>query len=175
MRLSEIYAIYCIQWHLKQCNYIHKWYCYSWLTISVSQMSKVHKRAATDVNSQIYVCKSNRSTETIYNCSNLCRMSNTCTRSYWPHRSYTTTTQLLTTQVLHNYNTIEHIIPYNAAKSHSPTGQSSTGFRYPPLLSPPSHHQVESEAPEYLHAWLLPCCWRQTVTQPIRTNRFQTV
>ena len=54
--------------------------------------------------------------------------------------------QLPTTQVLHNYDTIEHIIPYNAAKRRSPTGQSSTGFRYPPLLSPPSRHQVKSEA-----------------------------
>ena len=61
-----------------------------------------------DVNSQIYVCKSNRSTETIYNCSNLCCMSNTCTRSYWPHRSYVSTDHTGLTQL--QYNRTHHTI-----------------------------------------------------------------
>jgi len=152
-----------------QCNYIHEWYCCYWLIISVSQMSNVQKRAVTDVNSEIYVCKSNRSTETIYNCSNLCCMSNTCTRSYWPHRSYTSIDNTGHTHL--QYNRTHHTIQC----CKEPFTHGPEQYRVQTPASAFTTISSPSEALSLLLAWSLPCWWRQTVAQPIRTSHLQTI
>ena len=132
-------------------------------------MSNVHKRAATDVSSQIYVCKSNRSTETIYNCSNLCCMSNTCTRSYWPHRSYTSTDHTGLTQL--QYNRTHHTITMLQRAVH-PRARAVPGSDTRLCF----HHRLITKwSTLTLLAWSLPCWWRQTVAQPIRTSHLQTI
>ena len=121
----------------------------------------VHKRATTDVNDQIYVCRTNLIQTLLQQLNMHARAAN-----------YTRFTQITT----HNQM---YIIPHNAAKSCSPRArplttqvghQSSPGFRYPPMLS-----TTNNDALHCLLAWPLTCCWRQTATQPITTSQVQII
>ena len=143
-------------------------------------MSNVHKRATTDVNSQMYVCKSNRSTKAIYNCSNLCCMSIHALDS----TDHTGRTTLQTTQVMRIYCKLHsnHSNHYNTIETHHTIQCCKEMFTHGPEqyrvqtpASPFTTVSSPSEAVSYLLAWLLPRCWRQTVAQPIRTSHLQTI
>ena len=78
----------------------------------------------------------------------------------WPHRSYTTTIQSNT-----SYHTMLQRAVHPGPEQYRVQIPASA---FTTVSSP-------SEALSLLLAWLLPCCWRQTVAQPIRTSHLQTI
>ena len=140
----------------------------------MSQLSNIHKHTTTEVNSLIYVCKSNR----IQKLFTTTRYMSIHTPNSTDHTGRTTllvhSKSLLHTNEIHNIHTpLAELFTRGPSSDH--TGRTSEQSRV--KIPASAFHTVSppSDALQCLLVWSLPCCWLQTAAQPITTSHIQIV